>query len=157
MAEETVWTGSSSQFKNLGTYVLCGFIVLVIVVVCPMLKLPGWLLLLALLPAAYGFWHYLLLKSHFYRLTTERLLTTQGLFSKTTETLELYRVKDMCSKQSLFERMAGLESVELISSDVDTPDLVMDFIPTNLKLLDKIRDQVESCRVQKRTREIDLE
>lgn len=157
MAEETVWMGSPSQYKNLGTYVLCGFIAIVVVTVCLMFKLPGWLLLLVILPAGYALWEYLLLKSHFYRLTTERLLTTFGMFSKTTETLELYRVKDMRTKQSFFERLTGLESVELMSSDLDTPDLVMDFIPSNLKLLDKIREQVEACRVQKRTREVDLE
>lgn len=157
MAEETVWTGSSSQFKNLGKYLLCALVVVVVVIVCLLFKLPAWLMALAALPAVYAFWEYLLLKSHFYRLTTERLLTTHGLFSKTTDTLELYRVKDLRTKQSVFERLVGLESVELLSSDVDSPELVMDFIPANLKLQDKIRDQVESCRVQKRTREIDLE
>ncbi|HWB58134.1 MAG TPA: PH domain-containing protein [Chthoniobacteraceae bacterium] len=157
MAEETVWTGGSSQFKNLTAYALCGILFVGIVVVCYEFQPPKLVYLLALAPLVYGFWKYLLLKSHFYRLTTERLLTTQGLFSKTTETLELYRVKDMRCKQSFFERLVGLESVELLSSDVDTPDLTMDFIPASLKLLDKIREQVESCRVQKRTREIDLE
>ena len=116
MAEETVWTGSSSQFKNLGIYLLCGFIVIVIVVVCILFKLPGWLLLLAVLPAGYAFWKWLRLKSHFYRLTTERLLTTMGMFSKTTETLELYRVKDLRTKQSFFERhgRAGKRGTALV-------------------------------------------
>ncbi len=157
MAEETVWTGSTSQYKNLGTYVLCGLVALVIPVVCYLFKLPAILLLLVVVPLAYAFWKWFLLRSLSYRLTTERLLTTEGVLSKTTETLELYRVKDMRTRASLFERLGGLESVELISSDIDTPDIVMDFIPKHLQLLDKIRSQVESCRVQKRTREVDLE
>ena len=157
MAEDTVWTGSSSQYKNLGAYALCGLIVITVLVVCFLFKLPALILALALLPLVYAFWKWILLKSHSYTLTTERLLTTQGIFSRTTETLELYRVKDLRTKQSFFERLVGQESVELISSDVETPDLVMEFIPANLKLQDKIRNQVEACRVKKGTRELDLE
>ena len=135
MAEETVWTGSPSQYKNLGIYLLCIFI----------------------LPIPYALWKWLTLKSLVYKLTTERLLTTEGIFSKDTESLELYRVKDFRIKESFFERLFGLESIELLSSDLDTPDVVMDYIPKRLGLSEKIRQQIESCRVQKRTREVDLE
>ena len=157
MAEETVWTGSPSQFKNLHVYVLCVIAIIAVFVVCFLFKLPALVMLLAIFPAIYAFWEYLLVRSHFYRLTTERLLTTTGMFSKCTDTLELYRVQDMRSKQSFFERIAGLESVELISSDIDTPSLIMSFVPSSLKLLDKIREQVESCRLQKRTRAFDVD
>src|ERR1700677_4160694 len=111
MAEETVWTGSASQYKNLGAYVLCAVIAVIVVTGCYLLKLPGIIMLLALVPVAYAFWKWLLLNSHSYKLTTERLLTTIGVFSKTTETLELYRVKDMRCRQSFFERLAGLEKI----------------------------------------------
>lgn len=135
MAEETVWTGSPSQYKNLGIYLLCIFI----------------------LPIPYAIWRYILLKSREYKLTTERLLTTEGVFSKTTESLELYRVKDFRITESFFERLFGLESIELLSSDLDTPDVVMDYIPKSAGLSDKIRQQIETCRVQKRTRDVELE
>ena len=135
MAEETVWTGTSSQYKNLGIYLLCIFI----------------------LPIPYAFWKWLTLKSLVYKLTTERLLTTEGIFSKDTESLELYRVKDFRIKQSFFERLFGLESIELISSDIETPEVVIDYIPKSLGLGDKIRQQIETCRVAKRTRDIELE
>jgi uncharacterized membrane protein YdbT with pleckstrin-like domain len=157
MAEETVWSGSASQYKNIGAYVLCTVIAVIIPVLCYLFKLPGAITLLDVAPIAYALWKWFVLKSRSYRLTTERLLTTEGIFSKCTETLELYRVKDMRTRVSFFERLTGLESVELISSDIDTPDLVMDFIPKHLQLLDKIRGQVEACRVQKSTREVDLE
>jgi uncharacterized membrane protein YdbT with pleckstrin-like domain len=135
MAEETVWTGTSSQIKNLGIYLLC----------------------ILILPIPYALWKWLLLKSHVYRLTTERLLTTEGILAKNTESMELYRVKDFRVKQSFIERLFGLESIELLSSDLDTPDVVIDYIPQSLGLSDKIRQNVENCRVQKRTRDIELE
>ena len=157
MAEETVWTGCASQYKNLVTYVLCALVAIIIPVLCYLFQLPAIIVVLDIIPLVYAFWKWFVLRSVSYRLTTERLLTTEGIFSKTTESLELYRVKDMRTRESLFERLGGLESVELISSDVDTPDIIIDFIPKRLHLLDKIRGQVESCRVQKRTREVDLE
>jgi uncharacterized membrane protein YdbT with pleckstrin-like domain len=135
MAEETVWTGTSSQFKNLGIYLLCILIV----------------------PIPYALWKWLTLKSRVYRLTTERLLTTDGVFSKDTESMELYRVKDFRVKQSFFERLFGLESIELLSTDMETPDVVIESIPASLKLSDKIREHVEACRVQKGTRDVELE
>jgi len=135
MAEETIWTGTSSQYKNLGIYLLC----------------------ILILPIPYAFWKWLTVKSHVYRLTTERLLTTEGIFSKTTESLELYRVKDIRMNQSFVQRLFGLENIELISSDMDTPDIIVEYIPKDLLLGDKLRQAVESCRVQKRTREVELE
>lgn len=135
MAEETVWTGTSSQYKNLGIYLLC----------------------ILILPIPYAFWKWLTLKSHIYRLTTERLLTTDGIFSKKTESLELYRVKDFRIRESFWERLFGLESIELISTDIDTPDVVIDYVPKSLGISDKIRQQIEACRVQKQTREVELE
>jgi uncharacterized membrane protein YdbT with pleckstrin-like domain len=135
MAEETIWTGTSSQYKNLGIYLLC----------------------ILILPIPYALWKWITLKSRVFKLTTERLITTEGLLAKSTESLELYRVKDFRVKQSFVERMFGLESIELISSDLDTPDVVVDYIPSSLQLSDKIREHVENCRVQKRTRDIELE
>jgi len=135
MAEETVWTGTSSQYKNIGIYLLCILIV----------------------PIPWAFWRWLKLKTHVYRLTTERLLTTDGVFSKTTDSMELYRVKDFRVRQSFLEGLFGLESIELLSTDLETPDVVIDYVPKSLQLLDKIRQHVETCRVQKQTRDIEIE
>lgn len=156
MAEETVWTGTPSQLKNLPAFAVAALADLLIVFLAILLRLPAALALLAL-TTAHVFWKVLLIQSRQYRLTTERLLTTEGIFSKTTETLELYRVKDLRMTQSFAQRLFSLESIEMISSDQDTPDLVIDSVPQSLGLSDKIRANVETCRVQKRTSEVELE
>jgi uncharacterized membrane protein YdbT with pleckstrin-like domain len=135
MAEETLWTGTSSQYKNLGIYLLC----------------------ILVIPIPWALWKWLTVKSCTYQLTTERLLTTEGVLSKTTESLELYRVKDIRMTQPFLLRLFGLENIELTTSDADTPDIIIDYIPKNLNLGDKLRAQIEICRVQKRTREVELE
>src|SRR5438105_5252456 len=139
MAEETVWRGTSSQWKNFGLYILCA--------------LFCWLIV----PIFIALARYLQTKNKVYELTTERLKTTEGVFSKITDTLELYRVKDLEMRQPFWSRMCGLENVHINTSDVSTPFVLIDSVPIALGLGDKIRNAVENVRLLKRVREIDIE
>src|SRR5947208_17199201 len=134
MPEQTVWRGTSSQWKNFGVYVLCG--------------LFCWLIVPIFIAVA----RYLQTKNKIYELTTERLKITEGVFSKVTDTLELYRVKDIETRQPFFYRTVGVENVQLNTSDASSPSLLLDAIPCGVKLADQIRSQVETMRQQKRVR-----
>ena len=100
---------------------------------------------------------YLTTRAKVFELTNERLKTTQGVFSKVTDTLELYRVKDIETRQPFVSRMVGVENVRLTTSDASSPSILIDAIPRSVGLADKIRNQVEIIRQQKRVREIDIE
>ncbi len=139
MTEETVWRGTSSQIKNLGVFILCG--------------LFCWLIV----PIFIALTRYLQTKNNVFELTTERLKMTEGIFSKVTETLELYRVKDIEVRQPFFYRMFGVENILVNTSDVSSPLILLEAIPTGVGLADKMRNQVEAVRMQKRVREIDIE
>lgn len=139
MAEETIWRGTSSQVQNLGIYVLCG--------------LFCWLIV----PIFFALARYLQTRTKVYELTSERLKITQGVFSKATSTVELYRVKDIEVKQPFIYRMLAVEDLHVTTSDVSSPFLLFDAIPVAAGFPDKLRNQVEAIRVQKRVREIDLE
>jgi len=139
MAEETIWRGTSSQVKNLGIFILCG--------------LFCWLIV----PIFIALARYLQTSNKVYELTSERLKITQGVFSKATSTVELYRVKDIEVRQPFIYRMLGVENIHLTTSDASSPSLDFDAIPITVGLPDKLRHQVEIIRVQKRVREIDLE
>ena len=135
MAEENIWSGTSSQLKNFWAFVLCILIV----------------------PIPWAIYRWLQVKTTTYRLTNERLLITRGIFSTVTETLELYRVRDLEITQPFWQRICGLEDVLLMTADESTPNIMLDFIPKSLNLPDKIRDQVEACRLAKRVRTVDME
>src|SRR5947199_10255259 len=139
MPEQTVWRGTSSQWKNLVVFILCG--------------LFCWLIV----PIFIALSRYLQTKNKIYELTTERLKITEGIFSKITDTLELYRVKDLETRQPFWSRMFGLENVQVNTSDVSTPFVLLDAVPIKLGLGDKIRNAVENVRMQKRVRELDIE
>jgi uncharacterized membrane protein YdbT with pleckstrin-like domain len=139
MAEETVWQGRSSQWKNFGVFILCG--------------LFCWLIV----PIFIALARYLQTKCKIYELTTERLKITEGVFSKVTDTLELYRVKDLETRQPFLYRLVGVENIHINTSDVSTPFVFIEAIPSTVGFGDKLRNQVEIIRTQKRVREIDIE
>src|SRR6266478_4919844 len=139
MPEQTVWRGPSSQWKNLGVFILCG--------------LFCWLIV----PIFIALSRYLQTKNKIYELTTERLKITEGIFSKVTETLELYRVKDIEVLQPFIYRIVGLENIKVNTSDLSSPVILMDGISQKIGLADKLRNQVEIIRAQKKVRELDIE
>lgn len=139
MSEETIWIGRSSQIKNLGTYILCG--------------LFCWLIV----PLFVALWKWLGVRSREFRLTSERLLITEGIFSKTTDSLELYRVKDIRTEQPFLLRLFQLENIKLVTTDETSPVVVIDYIAREHQLSDQLRQHVEACRVAKRVREVDVE
>jgi uncharacterized membrane protein YdbT with pleckstrin-like domain len=139
MTEETIWRGTSSQKKNLGIYILC-------VLFC-------WLIV----PIFIGLTRYLQTKNHVFELTSERLKITEGVFSKVTETLELYRVKDIEVLQPFIYRTVGLENIKVNTSDLSSPVVMLDGIPQDVGFADKMRNAVETVRMQKKVREIDIE
>jgi membrane protein YdbS with pleckstrin-like domain len=139
MAEQTVWRGTSSQWKNFGLFILCA--------------LFCWLIV----PIFIALARYLKTKNKVYDLTTERLKITEGVFSKAIDTLELYRVKDLETRQPFLYRFVGIENTQVNTSDVSSPFILIEAIPSTVALADKIRNQVETIRAQKGVREIDVE
>ena len=135
MSEQTIWEGHSSQVKNFWPFVSC----------------------LLVIPIPWAIYRWLAVKTTTYRLTTERLVTEHGILSKTMDTLELYRVRDLQVTQPFWIRLFGLENIHLITADTSTPCLIIDCVPKDLTLPDKFRVQVEAARMAKRVRTVDLE
>ena len=100
---------------------------------------------------------YLQTKCKIFELTTQRLKITSGVFTKVTDTIELYRVKDIEMRQPFLSRLVGVENVQMNTSDVSSPLVLIEAVPSSVGLADKLRNQVEIIRQQKRTREIDIE
>jgi len=138
-AEEIVWRGTSSQWKNFGVFLLCGLL-------C-------WLLV----PIFFALARFLQTKCKVFELTTQRFKITSGVFTKKIETLELYRVKDIETRQPFLSRLVGVENVQLNTSDTSSPFVFIEAVPSSVGLADKLRNQVEIIRQQKRVREIDIE
>src|SRR5882672_5905522 len=156
MAEETVWRGTSSQVKNASAFILCGLCLCILLLLFAFLwrnesarDFSPYILSPAIVPIFIALSRYLQTKNKIYELTTERLKITEGIFSKVTDTLELYRVKDLETRQPFLYRMFGVENVQMNTSDTSSPFIFIEAIPSVVSLGDKIRNQVEAIRAQK--------
>jgi len=75
---------------------------------------------------------------HYYRLTNRRIFVSTGLFSRRRDQMELLRVQDVYTRQSLIQRWLGIGTVVVVSSEphfpvlyltgVDAPKYVMDLV-----------------------------
>jgi membrane protein YdbS with pleckstrin-like domain len=166
MPEETIWRGSSSQWTNFGGYALsllsCVIVIAIFVasrgVGAPQMRnLSPYILILLLVPIFMALARYLKTKNKIYELTSERIKISEGVFSKVTDTLELYRVKDLETRQPFLYRLVSIENVQLNTSDASSPFILIEAIPCVVGLADKVRNQVEAIRSQKGVREIDVE
>src|SRR5687767_2828888 len=98
--ETTIWQGHPSQILNLHVFLLCGLaaagLIVAAIIYSESLGVPGAYILggLAIIPLLFAFVKWLQVKFQRYELTTERLRMQRGIFSRTTDEIELYRVKD---------------------------------------------------------------
>src|SRR5207244_4971768 len=91
----------------------------------------------AIVPIFIALTRFLQTKNKVYELTSERLKITEGVFNKVTDTLELYRVKDLQTRQPFWERVFGVENVHINTADTSSASVVIDAVPQKLGLADK--------------------
>lgn len=138
-AQETIiWEGSPSQVTNLGVYVVCGLTFFLVV------------------PLLYAIWKWIETRCHRYVVSDQRIRETEGVFSKRTDSTELYRVKDVVLLEPFSLRMLGLGNIELLSSDATTPLLMLRAVPNAVDLREKILLAAEARRDAKGVRELDV-
>ena len=153
--EKTIFLGSSSQVLNVDVFGGCGLGGVALLVLSALF----WWGFLLLLPVPIGIaaWKWLELKSRVYEVTTERIKVSRGIFSKRTDELELYRVKDLTLIEPFFFRMFGLGSVIITTNDASTPMLTIHAVKRVKELREDLRQAVEVCRDKKRVRLAELE
>jgi uncharacterized membrane protein YdbT with pleckstrin-like domain len=84
----------------------------------------------------------------------ETLCRIRGIFSKETDYVEMYRITDYKESQSFFQRMLGVKTVTIYSTD--RSDAVTDIVgvSADMDLIGIIRTNVEKCKKDKRIYEI---
>jgi uncharacterized membrane protein YdbT with pleckstrin-like domain len=137
-SETLIWEGNPSQWSNFPTFALC--------------TLFCWLVI----PIFIALWRWIETRCFTYRITSERVVIKQGVFSKRTDELELYRVKDATLLEPFWLRLVSLGNIVLTSSDRTTPTIEIKAVPNASKLREDLRRAVEEMRVRKGVRETDL-
>jgi membrane protein YdbS with pleckstrin-like domain len=60
-----------------------------------------------------------------YTLTTQRLIHKRGLLRRVTDRVEVIDIDDVSYSQGPIERLLGIGTIQLLSSDVSDPQLVL--------------------------------
>lgn len=94
------------------------------------------------------------LKAHTWIICQEEIIQKVGLLSVTTDHIEMYRIIDYQEQQSLLQRLLGVKTIILVSTDKTTPELCLKGLPNQSNLLEVIRGRVELCKTNKRIYEI---
>lgn len=84
----------------------------------------------------------------------ETLCRIKGIFSKQTDYIEMYRITDYKENQSFLQRIMGVKTVTLYSTDRSDEVTDIPGVPADMNLIGIIRDNVEKCRKEKRIYEI---
>lgn len=87
-----------------------------------------------------------------YAMSDDRLFFSVGFLSVRDEELLLYRVRDISLKRSLWQRIFGVGTVTIASSDKSTPTLLLKNIKHPLDVKELLHENVEESKVRRRMR-----
>jgi len=87
-----------------------------------------------------------------YALSEDRLFLSVGFFSIKDEEVLLYRVRDISSSRTLWQRLFGVGTVTVVSSDKTMPNLVLKNIKNPMRIKEVLHNQVEEMKIRRRMR-----
>ena len=149
-AETTLWVGRTHWTHFAGSIALGTLAIVLATLVCLGLRSRGgvfgvWLMLVAacaFIVSVRIAWRVLSCR---YRLTNQRFFTERGILGQTIDQTELIRVDDVRLRKTLPDRVFGLGSVEVLSTDqtdrtlliegIRTPETIAEHIRTNMRIL----------------------
>ena len=87
-----------------------------------------------------------------YAMSEDRLFTSVGLLSLKDDEVLLYRVRDIDTSRSLWQRLFGVGTVTVMSSDKTMPNMVLKNIKNPIEVKELIHAQVEDMKIRRRVR-----
>lgn len=87
-----------------------------------------------------------------YRMSEDRLFISVGFFSLKDDEILLYRVRDIDLNRSFWQRLFGVGTVNVLSSDKTMPNLVLKNVKRPVYVKELIHKQVEEMKLRRRVR-----
>lgn len=85
-----------------------------------------------------------------YRLTDDKLIISTGLFSTKEEEIRLYRIMDVTLNRTFGDKLWGLGTIHLCSSDKTTPEIDIKRIRQSSEVKEMLSDMIEVARKKNR-------
>ncbi len=137
--ENLIWSGRPSQWINFGYYLVCGLLCFLVV------------------PIFIALWRYFVVRTWNIEVTDQRIIEQKGVFSRTTDEIELYRVKDIRLEEPFLYRLVGLSNIWLNTSDRTHSQYKIPALVNGKDLREQLRLAVDVRRDKKGVRERDYE
>ena len=87
-----------------------------------------------------------------YALSDDRLFISVGFLNIKDDEVLLYRVRDIDTSRTLWQRLFGVGTVNIVSSDKTMPNLVLKNIKDPVFVKELIHKQVEEMKIRRRVR-----
>ena len=87
-----------------------------------------------------------------YALSEDRLFLSVGFFSIKDEEVLLYRIRDISSTRTLWQRLFGVGTITVSSSDKSMPTFELKNVKDPMAVKELIHDQVEAMKIRRRVR-----
>lgn len=156
--EETLWEGSYSPQTMVGPFILAGLVAAGSVVAA--VFFPDLTTILVLLAANVLLWLAIYLRYLYvrvsirYRLTTQRFIHESGILRRVTDRIEVIDMDDITYEQGPIERLLGIGTIKVTSSDRTHPEIILRGID-DVKNIATIMDEVR--REERRRRGLHIE
>lgn len=86
----------------------------------------------------------------YYALSDDRIFVETGLFNIQDDEALLYRIRDISMSRTLFQRMLGLGTIKIASSDLSLPVIVLKNIRYPEEVKEIIHENVERAKIERR-------
>lgn len=87
-----------------------------------------------------------------YMLSEDRLFISVGFLNIKDDEILLYRVRDIDTNRTLWQRLFGVGTVTVMSSDKTMPTLVLQNVKAPIFVKELIHKQVEEVKIKRRVR-----
>lgn len=91
-----------------------------------------------------------------YRLTEDRLFCETGFLNIREEEILLYRIRDLELKLTLGQRIFGVGSIYVHSSDKTQPNLELKNIKNPREVKELLSNKIEECKDKRRMRSMEI-
>lgn len=87
-----------------------------------------------------------------YSLSEDRFFLRKGFLNVRQEEVILYRIRDLSASQTLWQRIFGVGSITITSTDKTTPVLLVKNVKQPFEVKELIHQKVEELKIKRRMR-----
>ena len=87
-----------------------------------------------------------------YAMSEDRLFLSVGFLNVKDEEVLLYRIRDLNTSRTLWQRLFGVGTITVVSSDKSMPSAILKNIKRPMEVKELLHRQVEDMKIRRRVR-----